>query len=135
MTQFKSLNIGDQFTYDNERFIKTEDGSKFDPPNAEGGLAWSIHNGDRYKEWAFTGTEKVKKLEKDVGIMFPRSRVKQFNAYWNRGDYRHQRRGQAFFNHLNLHKCTQDKEFLDKLYEADGEEAIKIIESRTDYMN
>lgn len=54
--QFSELAIGAAFHYDGQLFIKTDDGSRFDPPNPSGGIAWA---GNRYKEWAFTGTEEV----------------------------------------------------------------------------
>ena len=37
------------------------------------------------------------------------------------------RYGQAFFNHFGLHKCVQNKNICDRLYELDGEEAKSYI--------
>ena len=37
------------------------------------------------------------------------------------------RYGQAFFNHFGLHKCVQNKNVCDRLYELDGEEAKSYI--------
>ena len=49
--------------------------------------------------------------------------------------YSEQRIGQAFYNHFDLHKVNSEKVELSKLYEADGQEARKIITSMTDYEN
>lgn len=38
----------------------------------------------------------------------------------------HQRLGQAFYNHFNLHKITNQAS-LRGLYEADGEKASRLI--------
>ena len=50
-----------------------------------------------------------------------------FKNLWYSGKYKHLRLGQAFYNHFNLHKMS-DQESLRGLYnEADGEKAQKII--------
>ncbi len=54
----QSLCIGEYFVYDNETFVKTaeDDGTT---------IAWSVHRGKQYKEWAFKkGTPVVKLNEK-----------------------------------------------------------------------
>lgn len=45
------------------------------------------------------------------------------------------RLGQAFHQHFKLDKITneENKIFCDRLYEADGDEARKMIETITDY--
>jgi hypothetical protein len=42
------------------------------------------------------------------------------------GSFKHQRLGQAFYNHPNLHKLT-DQASLRSLYEADGEKTSGLI--------
>ncbi len=42
------------------------------------------------------------------------------------GRFVHQRLGQAFYNHFNLHKLA-DQTSLQGLYEADGEKASRLI--------
>ena len=48
---------------------------------------------------------------------------------------KHLRVGQAFHQHFSLEKITNTdtKVFCDRLYEADGDKAWKMIESITDY--
>lgn len=54
----------------------------------------------------------------------------EFNRFmkeFKHGDkYKGQRLGQAFYNHFNLHKLT-DQESLKNLYERDGEHAQATI--------
>lgn len=57
MVKYKKVQVGKRFTYDNELFVKTED-SKNHKGNPFG-IAWSIRNGIRYKEWAFDLEDKV----------------------------------------------------------------------------
>lgn len=45
------------------------------------------------------------------------------------------RTGQHFHNYFRLDRLDQDKEFLDKLYEADQQAADKMIEQITDHNN
>ena len=50
-----------------------------------------------------------------------------FKNLWYSGKYKHLRLGQAFYNHFNLHKMS-DQESLRGLYnEVDGEKVQKII--------
>lgn len=53
-----------------------------------------------------------------------------FNRFMNEfkysDTYKGQRLGQAFYNHFNLHKLS-DQESLKNLYERDGEHAKAII--------
>lgn len=57
---FSEIPVGQKFSYDGEMFIKTQTGEMFVPPRPEGGIAWSVKaSGDKIKEWAFNGDEKV----------------------------------------------------------------------------
>lgn len=56
---FSTVPVGCKFRYDGETFKKTATGEVFDPPNPNGGLAWSYYDGRRHKEWAFQGDERV----------------------------------------------------------------------------
>lgn len=44
-----------------------------------------------------------------------------------------QRWGQAFFDHFHLDKVTQDKDFCNKIYNADDETAKIMVTSRIDH--
>lgn len=68
--------------------------------------------------------------QKDTGLTFPLSRVKQF-----RHESEHLRYGQAFHQFMRLDKCEQDRVFCDRLYNADNETAKKMIESRIDHQS
>ena len=50
-----------------------------------------------------------------------------FQRMHTSGSHAGLRYGQAFFNHFGLHKCIQNKEICDRLYELDGEEAQAYI--------
>lgn len=43
--------------------------------------------------------------------------------------------GQAFHQHMKLERCTQDKAFCDKLYNADDQTAKAMVASRLDREN
>ncbi|CAI8850808.1 hypothetical protein EMIT0324P_11883 [Pseudomonas chlororaphis] len=45
---------------------------------------------------------------------------------WDRGIFKEQRLGQAFYNHFRLHHLS-DQTALYNLYEADGEKALVAI--------
>ena len=67
----------------------------------------------------------------NIMLMFPKSRVDQFQ-------YRNKclRYGQAFHNFMKLHKCNQDRNFCDRLWNERSEERAKaMIASRTDPNN
>lgn len=49
-----------------------------------------------------------------------------FMKRFKEGDYKYLRYGQAFYNHFNLHKLTNQNVLCD-LYEKDGEYAMKCI--------
>ena len=68
-------------------------------------------------------------------IKFPISRILLFEEIWHQGAFPYLRKGQAFFNFMDLHKCTQDRDYLDKLYNVDDETASKMIEVMIDYTN
>lgn len=65
-----------------------------------------------------------------ITLTFPLSRVMKFRKVHPELRY-----GQEFHQYMELHKCEQDREFCDKLYEADGIKAIKMIDSRIDWEN
>lgn len=46
----------------------------------------------------------------------------------SQGEFKHQRVGQAFYNHFKLHKLA-DQDVLQNLYELDGERALNTIKS------
>lgn len=54
------------------------------------------------------------------------AKYEEFQTLWKRGAFEEQRLGQAFYNHLNLHKLT-DQAALYEFYEADGEKALRMI--------
>lgn len=63
-------------------------------------------------------------------LTFSKSQVDSF-----RNTNPHLRWGQAFHQHFKLERCTQDREFCDKLYQADDETAKKMVEARLDRSN
>ncbi len=68
-------------------------------------------------------------------VTFPATRIERFQKeYWPlvKGSMRY---GQAFHTYLGLEKLSTDKEWLDRLYQSDGETARKMIEERTDFHN
>lgn len=52
-----------------------------------------------------------------------------FITRYTRGCFRNLRVGQAFHNFMELHKCTQDKEWCDRLWNMDGRTAFETIKS------
>ena len=52
----------------------------------------------------------------------------RFMKMWRGGKYRGQRLGQAFYNHFNLHKLS-NQERLNNLYAKDGDHAIGCIKN------
>lgn len=69
-----------------------------------------------------------------MAITISKSEIERFCSYRisNRNGLR---LGQAFHQYFKLEKITneEDKIFCDRLYEMDGDEARKAIESITDY--
>lgn len=63
-------------------------------------------------------------------LTFPVSKVKQFKH-----NNKALRWGQAFHQFMKLEKCDQDKNFCDKLYNADEDVAKSMVASRTDHKN
>lgn len=60
----------------------------------------------------------------------------EFKKLWNAGAFPHQRLGQAFFNHFDLHKMDRTKDdTLDRLYNADNITAEKMISTMIDWSN
>jgi len=64
-------------------------------------------------------------------LTFPASRVNQFRFDPNSG----LRWGQSFYDFMQLDKCTQDREFCDKLYNATDETAKDMVRDRIDTNN
>lgn len=62
----------------------------------------------------------------DSSLQIERAAYEEFVRLWNEGSFEQQRLGQAFYNHFNLHKLT-DQAQLHGLYEADGEKALCLI--------
>ena len=62
-------------------------------------------------------------------LMFPKSTVDAF-----RHTNKSKRWGQAFYDYMKLSKvqAAQDKEFCDRLYNADDARAKAMVQSRTD---
>lgn len=65
-------------------------------------------------------------------LTFPQTRIEDFKKKKKVPGIR---LGQAFHNFMRLEKCNSDKEFCDKLFELDGEEAMAAIMSRVDPNN
>lgn len=65
-------------------------------------------------------------------ILFPKSRVDAF-----RHTNTSKRWGQAFYDHMKLGKVTnpQDKEYCDRIYNADEALAKALVQSRIDKQN
>lgn len=68
-------------------------------------------------------------------LTFPRSTVDRFFLeFWSdpkkKGTLR---MGQAFHQYMKLEKVSSEKDWCDRLYQLDGEEAKKMIASRTYY--
>lgn len=66
-------------------------------------------------------------------LSIPRSRVKEFQRYFN--DTSGLRVGQAFHQFMQLEKVISDKTFCDRLYQADGDRAWSMILSLVDESN
>lgn len=64
-----------------------------------------------------------------MAIQLEKYQAVLFFAKQKNGDFKHLRLGQAFFNHFRLDKMSQNQnpEFC-KLYEADGDDAKRLIE-------
>jgi hypothetical protein len=62
----------------------------------------------------------------DFSLQIERAAYEEFARLWSQGRFEHQRLGQAFYNHFNLHKLA-DQAPLRRLYEADGEKASELI--------
>lgn len=121
--KFKDVNIGQKFIFDGELFGKTADGKGFIPPKPESGLAWSIHNGVRYKEWSFNGNDQVKLVGK---ITIEKLKFDDFLKNFKKGSFGTQRLGQAFYDQFKLDRMT-DQSALNNIYAKDGDHAIKCI--------
>lgn len=63
------------------------------------------------------------KMESNLSLQIERAAYEEFIRRWAKGSFEHQRLGQAFYNHFNLHKLT-DQASLRGLYEGDGEKAV-----------
>ena len=62
----------------------------------------------------------------DSSLQIERAAYEEFVRLWGQGSFEHQRLGQAFYNHFNLHKLA-DQAGLQGLYEADGDKASRLI--------
>ncbi|WP_248732819.1 hypothetical protein [Pseudomonas sp. MWU13-2517] len=65
-------------------------------------------------------------MENNFSLLIERAAYDEFIGLWGQGNFKHQRLGQAFYNHFRLHKLN-DQDSLRKLYEADGERALGLI--------
>ncbi|HGN2667548.1 TPA: hypothetical protein ACKR04_002853 [Pseudomonas aeruginosa] len=65
-------------------------------------------------------------MESNLSLQIERAAHAEFFRLWAEGRFVHQRLGQAFYNHFNLHKLA-DQTSLQGLYEADGEKASRLI--------
>lgn len=65
-------------------------------------------------------------MESNLSLQIERAAREEFFRLWTEGRFKHQRLGQAFYNHFNLHKLA-DQASLQGLYEADGEKASRLI--------
>jgi hypothetical protein len=65
-------------------------------------------------------------MEGNLSLLIERVAYEEFIQLWAVGSFEHQRLGQAFYNHFNLHKLT-DQASLRGLYEVDGEKALGLI--------
>jgi hypothetical protein len=66
------------------------------------------------------------KMENNFSLQIERAAYEAFILLWSQGRFGQQRLGQAFYNHFNLHKLT-DQASLHNLYESDGEKASGLI--------
>ncbi|WLG26091.1 hypothetical protein PSH68_14795 [Pseudomonas lurida] len=62
----------------------------------------------------------------DSAVQIERAAYEEFVRLWSQGSLEHQRLGQTFYNHFNLHKLT-DQAGLRGLYEADADKASRFI--------
>lgn len=60
----------------------------------------------------------------EVGICFSRDLVNNFRPNPD------QRWGQSFYEYMKLDRCHQDREFCDRIYNAQDEEAKALVHSR-----
>lgn len=65
-------------------------------------------------------------MESNLSLQIERAAYEEFIRLWAIGSFEHQRLGQAFYNHFNLHKLT-DQASLRGLYETGGEKASCLI--------
>ena len=65
-------------------------------------------------------------MNRPVKPHIEREAVDVFMAHWEAGAFKAQRLGQAFYNHFNLHRLSDQPALLD-LYAADGKKALKCI--------
>lgn len=70
-------------------------------------------------------------------LTVPLSRVNEFRKAHPHTSGQVLRYGQAFYNYMDFNKVTsaENRGFLDRLHAADGDKAVKMIESITDYEN
>lgn len=64
-------------------------------------------------------------MESSFSLQIERAAYEEFIRLWAIGSFEHQRLGQAFYNHFNLHKLT-DQTSLCGVYEADGKKALGL---------
>jgi hypothetical protein len=70
---------------------------------------------------------------KPVSLSIPLSRYREFRKqYIQQNGLRF---GQAFYNYMELHKVTSEKEFCDTLFNASDVIAVSMIEGIVDYRN
>ncbi|HWH89281.1 hypothetical protein [Pseudomonas sp.] len=65
-------------------------------------------------------------MEANLSLQIERTAYNEFIRLWSQGSFKHQRLGQAFYNHFNLHKL-HDQDSLRKIYEAEGKKASRLI--------
>lgn len=74
-------------------------------------------------------------MQKEPTISFPITRVARFYMACTMDNRTQLRLGQKFHEYMALHKVLNpvDRLLCDKIYEADGQTAIDLIEKHTDY--
>lgn len=77
---------------------------------------------------------KQLKFDFAPALSIPKTRFDEFATQRHTQQAR-QRFGQAFFNYMGAHKCTQDKAWWDRLYQADDDEARSMIKAVIDWDN
>jgi hypothetical protein len=65
-------------------------------------------------------------MEANLSLQIERTAYNEFIRLWSQGSFKHQRLGQAFYNHFNLRKL-HDQDSLRKIYEAEGKKASRLI--------